>query len=86
MAAELHDVRAKVTSETWCAITSEVRASGKDQSQIVREVLHWWALQKIQKASVLARLLKSKGIDGALEGALPPEFVDTQVDLHGGAG
>lgn len=61
---ELRDLRAKVTPETWCALEAEHRATGRDHSEIVREVMHDWAYQKIRAANVLDRLLTAEGITG----------------------
>lgn len=64
MAAELKDYRGKITPETWCVIEAEHRITGKDHSEIVREVLHGWALNKVDAASVLSRLMEAEGIAG----------------------
>ena len=64
MAEPLRDLRAKVHSTTWCAIEAEHRATGRDHSEIVREVLASWAAQRIHAANGLPRLLAGEGIDG----------------------
>jgi acetylglutamate kinase len=51
----------RVTQETDCVIEAEHRATGKDKSEIVREVLQAWANKKIHEASLLNGLLKSRG-------------------------
>lgn len=61
----LKDFRGKITAETWCAIEAEHRLTGNDHSAIVREILHGWALRKIEESSVLSRLLAGEGIDGS---------------------
>jgi len=64
MSEPLRDLRAKVHPQTWCVIEAEHRATGRDHSEIVRDVLHAWASQRIHAASVLPRLLAVEGIDG----------------------
>lgn len=58
----LKDFRGKITAETWCVIEAEHRATGQDHSAIVREILHAWALRKIDIARVASRLLEAEGI------------------------
>ena len=50
----------RVTHETDCVIEAEHRATGRDKSEIVREVLQAWANKKIHEASLLNDLLKSR--------------------------
>ena len=64
MSEPLRDLRAKVHPQTWCVIEAEHRATGRDHSEIVREVLASWAAQRVHAASVLPKLLAVEGIDG----------------------
>lgn len=60
----LKDVRTKVNVETWALIEAESRATGKEQAEIIREVLHGWSAQRwavINVAHQLARGLGSAG-------------------------
>jgi hypothetical protein len=61
---ELRDIRAKVTIETDCVIEALSRTTGRERSEIVREVLAEWAQRKIHESTVLSRLLASEGIAG----------------------
>lgn len=61
---ELKDFRGKITPEADCVLEAESRASGKERQEIVREILHAYALQKIDAHSVLTRLLDAQGIGG----------------------
>ena len=69
MADELRDLRAKITVETDVAVDAISRVTGRDRSEIVRDVLHKWALEQVQIATVLNNKLKGEGIAAALEGA-----------------
>jgi hypothetical protein len=64
MSADLVDKRTKVTRETDCALRAEELASGREQAEIMREVLHEWAVHRIHGATVLAELLAREGLTG----------------------
>ncbi|MEN9493651.1 MAG: hypothetical protein RJA63_4100 [Pseudomonadota bacterium] len=68
MAVELRDLRAKITVEADAALDAEARASGMDRSEIVRDVLHTWASDRIDMAKLLLRRLEFEGLAGAPEG------------------
>lgn len=64
MSLELIDARIKITPETDCVLDSLHVASGKDRSEIARDVLHEWATRHIHESNLLARNLKSRGLTG----------------------
>ena len=66
MSIELRDIRAKVTVEADIALEVECATSGKDKSELVREILQQWAMQRIHAAKVLARRLDAEGMLGIL--------------------
>jgi hypothetical protein len=68
MSAELKDFRGKITAEGDCALEAVSRATGKDRAEIVRELVHEWALKQIHAASVMHRLMQSEGLGGIAEG------------------
>ncbi len=68
MSADLKDFRGKVTVETFCQLEAEHRVSGKDKSDIAREVLHEWAMKKLNVAKIADALLRSEGEPGITEG------------------
>lgn len=68
MAAELRDLRARITLESYCALEAEAQVSGRDRSEIVRDILHQWALEQMRKASVLDRMLQAEGAAGSQSG------------------
>lgn len=68
MAAELKDFRGKITVETHCVLEAENRVSGEDKSEIVRKILHEWAMQKLHVAKVTDCLLRSEGLAGIADG------------------
>lgn len=71
MSIELKDYRGRITAETDCVLEAEARSTGKDRQEIVREILHAWALSRIHGATVLHNLLRAeglRGIDGGIGG------------------
>lgn len=64
MSIELKDYRGRITAETDCVLESEARSTGKDRQEIVREILHAWALSRIHGATVLHNLLRAEGLRG----------------------
>lgn len=68
MSSELRDFRGKITIEADCALESESQSTGKERQEIVREILHEWAVQRIKSASVLDRKLRAEGFPGIAEG------------------
>lgn len=71
MSVELLDLRAKISPEADCALAALSRSSGIDRSEIVRAILHRWALKQIRAATVLALQMKAKGITGESQGNAP---------------
>lgn len=69
MGVELKDFRGRLTPEAWCALEAEARATGSDQQQLVRDILHDWAMRRIHAASVMAKLLQAEGVAGEAEGS-----------------
>lgn len=65
---ELRDLRAKITVETDATLDTISRVSGKDWSEIVREVLHRWALEQVTISTLLQARLKAEGLTEASEG------------------
>ena len=64
MSADLKDFRGKITPLAWCYLEAEHRATGEDQSEIVREILHAWAERKHDAAIEARKLLEAEGIAG----------------------
>lgn len=69
MSIPLIDLRAKVTPEADAVLEAVQRATGKDKSEVVRDVLHKWAMNEIHAASVLQSILQREGLSGASGGA-----------------
>lgn len=68
MSLELKDFRGKLTVEAYCAIAAHARAHDIDKSEVVRDVMHKWALAQIHSATMLASCLRAKGMAEASEG------------------
>jgi hypothetical protein len=69
MSTDLHDYRGRITPEAHCALEAVSRSTGRDRQEVVREILHEWALRQIHAASVMDRLLRAEGLSGIGEGA-----------------
>lgn len=65
MSEPLKDLRTKVNSMTWALLEAESRATGRDQAEIAREILHAWAAERFRIYKVAQDLLRSTGHDGA---------------------
>ncbi len=68
MCTDLQDLRAKITRRTHSVLFAKATATGKDISEIVRDVLSAWADEEVHAASVMARLLRDEGVLGESEG------------------
>ena len=68
MSLPLIDLRAKISAEADAVLEAVQRATGKDKSEIVRDVLHKWAVAEIHGANVLQGILKREGIGAPQQG------------------
>ena len=68
MSLELKDFRCKITAEADAALTAVARITGKDRSEIVRDLVHDWAIQRIDEASLMHQLLQAEGLPGIAGG------------------
>lgn len=68
MAAELRDLRAKVTPRTAAVLEALNRATGRDKSEIARDILDKWAADQIHAASLIDRMLAVEGEPGIAGG------------------
>lgn len=64
MSLELKDFRGKITVEADAALEAMNLVSGKEKSEIVREILHKWAMDKINEARLLDSALIGQGLSG----------------------
>lgn len=70
MSIPLIDFRGKVTPETDAVLEAINRATGKDKSEIARDVLHKWAAAEIHASTVLHSILQREGIARESAGGL----------------
>lgn len=70
MAEELRDLRAKITIQTDAVLDAISRVRGVDRSEIVRDVLHKFALEHVAIGTLIEARLRAEGIDAADEGAI----------------
>ena len=68
MAAELRDLRTKVTERTAQVLAAINIATGRERSEIARQVLDEWASSQIHASRIVERLTRGEGIGGASEG------------------
>ena len=50
---------------------AEANATGKEQSEVVREIVHAYALEKIRAATLLNVSLEREGLSGIHRGKAP---------------
>ena len=68
MSLPLVDARIKLTHEADAMLEVQHQITGKDRSEIAREVLHRWAVKEIHASMLLHAELERKGILGDYEG------------------
>ena len=64
MCTDFADLRAKINRRADAVLTAKSAATGKDKSELVREILDEWAAQELHAATVMHRLLRSEGLAG----------------------
>lgn len=69
MSQELRDFRGKVTPETDAVLEALNRATGRDKSEIARDVLHKWATEQLEAAKLMVRLSTCEGRRRESQGA-----------------
>lgn len=68
MALPLVDARIKITMHTDAVLELVNRQTGKDKSEIHREVMHSWAMEKFDELRILNDIMTRNGLTGELEG------------------
>jgi len=68
MSLPLVDFRGKLTHEADAVLEAVHQATGRDRSEIVREVMHQWAESKIHEASLIDLRLRREGLRGIAGG------------------
>ena len=66
MSLPLKEFRGKITPEADAVIPMQAEAEGQEKQEIVREVLHRWALEKINEARLINVYLEREGLEGIL--------------------
>ena len=61
LAAELIDLRAKISERSNQVLEAHARALNIDKSEVVRSVLDEWALKQIHVATLVSRMTRSEG-------------------------
>lgn len=65
LAADLIDLRSKITERANQVLEAHARAHNLDKSEIVRNVLDEWAEKRIHEATLTLRLTRGEGVDKA---------------------
>ncbi len=68
MSEELKDFRGKITPETHVILEALSRSSGKERQELVREVLHEWAMNRLHEHSLIDKLMRAEGLVGESKG------------------
>ena len=68
MAEELRELRAKITVQTDAVLDAMSRVRGADRTEIVRKVLHKWALEHVAISTLIDARLRAEGVDAVDEG------------------
>lgn len=66
MSLPLKEFRGKITAEADAVIATVAEREGQEKQEIVREVLHQWALEKINEARLINQYLEREGLEGIL--------------------
>lgn len=66
MTMPLVDYRGKITAEAHAVLEGKSRHEGRDMAEIVREILHAWALNKVAEHKVIGKSLSVAGFEGML--------------------
>ena len=59
MSTELRDLRAKIFADDDQVLEAVSMATGKEKSELVREIVHEWAGSKLREVQLIVRLLPS---------------------------
>ena len=65
---DLIDLRAKITPRSHAVLHAVSIASGREMSELVREITDAWAEGRIHEATVVARVLRGEGMSGDDQG------------------
>jgi hypothetical protein len=66
MTMPLVDYRGKITAEAHAVLEGKSRHEGRDMAEIVREILHAWALSKVDEHRLIGKSLSVAGFEGML--------------------
>lgn len=64
MSLELKDFRGKISIEADAMLEAMNRCTGRDKSEIVRDILHSWAMEQIGVARLADGILRREGVPG----------------------
>lgn len=81
--SDLTDLRTKITSRTAQVMAAINHASGRERSQIAREVLDKWAAQQIHASMIIQRMTRGKGTDGDSSGQTCPDDASSDFGALG---
>lgn len=67
MSLPLKEFRGKITVEADAVISTLAEREGQEKQEIVRDILHQWALEKINEARLIGQYLEREGLEGILK-------------------
>lgn len=68
MAEDYRQAKVNLTVQTDAVLDTVAKVRGQDRGEIIREVMHKWALEYCDISTLLQRRLKAEGLEGSLEG------------------
>lgn len=82
---ELRKLLSWITLEADVMIDAHAQATGRDRSEVARDVLHAWALEQLRISNIAQAGLRSEGIERSDEVASGPIVKLRPTSQGGGA-
>lgn len=83
MSEELQDLRAKITIEAKLALDAASEITGMEVSELVRNILHRWAIQQRLIGKLLDKKWKAQGLTGSYAGMTGKDLGHDALEVTG---